>query len=444
MAAQAVEFTLPSLPSDVSAELSKVHSALSESKTLQIESAGLFAQTFRETHANNTDHLHYAKATGQLAGVQDSLASLRLNSDGEDNEEETEEMLTRDAKNWKEQDHYAVLGLSKLRWNATPDDITRQFRKKVLKHHPDKKASLTGNTNNDSFFKCIQKAYELLMDPVRRRQWDSVDPAVAIDIPNPKDLKTPEDFFGAYGPVFEREGRFALSGEPAPKLGDMNTPREEVEAFYEYWYRFESWRSFEYLDKEDAEGADNRDNKRYVEKKNKAQRAKLKKEDNARIHKLVTQAHKADPRMAKFKEEDKLRKNFKKIQREEEQRKAEEAKKKAEEEAQLAALKAEVEAKQAREVAKKDKEMIKRAVKKEKKTLKNLLKGNNYFVAGIDEVTPEQIATQLGRLDSLIAANKDVIALESVRVQLEAALSAGNVAEVFEKLTADLPPAFSD
>jgi len=29
-------------------------------------------------------------------------------------------------------------------------------RKKVLKHHPDKKAS-AGNTNDDNFFKCIQK-----------------------------------------------------------------------------------------------------------------------------------------------------------------------------------------------------------------------------------------------------------------------------------------------
>jgi len=29
-------------------------------------------------------------------------------------------------------------------------------RKKVLKHHPDKKAS-SGNTNDDDFFKCIQK-----------------------------------------------------------------------------------------------------------------------------------------------------------------------------------------------------------------------------------------------------------------------------------------------
>jgi hypothetical protein len=67
-------------------------------------------------------------------------------------------------------------------------------RKKVLKHHPDKKAASTGapasdtaaallginvsqNTNDDAFFKCIQKAHEVLTNPEKRRQFDSVDPA---------------------------------------------------------------------------------------------------------------------------------------------------------------------------------------------------------------------------------------------------------------------------
>lgn len=69
--------------------------------------------------------------------------------------------------------------------------LSRLFsdRKKVLKHHPDKKAGTTSlttnslylagvnpNTNDDAFFKCIQKANEVLTNPEKRRQFDSVDP----------------------------------------------------------------------------------------------------------------------------------------------------------------------------------------------------------------------------------------------------------------------------
>ena len=34
------------------------------------------------------------------------------------------------------------------------------------------------NTNDDAFFKCIQKAHEVLTNPEKRRQFDSVDPAL--------------------------------------------------------------------------------------------------------------------------------------------------------------------------------------------------------------------------------------------------------------------------
>ena len=58
---------------------------------------------------------------------------------------------------FQDQDHYAVLGLSKYRYKATDEQIKKAHRKKALKHHPDKKAGSTGDENDDSFFKCIQK-----------------------------------------------------------------------------------------------------------------------------------------------------------------------------------------------------------------------------------------------------------------------------------------------
>lgn len=137
-------------------------------------------------------------------------------------------------------------------------------RKKVLKHHPDKKAGTAGSTttNDDAFFKCIQKAMDILTNPEKRRQFDSVDPefeSLKDDVPSASDIKNAKDpkkaFFKEFGPVFEREARFSKK-QPVPLLGTYDDTKEAVEGFYDFWYNFDSWRSFEYLDKEVNEGSD--------------------------------------------------------------------------------------------------------------------------------------------------------------------------------------------
>jgi DnaJ family protein C protein 2 len=136
-------------------------------------------------------------------------------------------------------------------------------RKKVLKHHPDKKAGAVGDANDDAFFKCIQKALEVLSNPEKRRQFDSVDPKFMEyeeDAPKEKDVKRsleidPNSFLTTFGPMFENEQRFSKK-QPVPMLGSMNDSKDEVEGFYNFWYNFDSWRSFEYLDKEVNEGSD--------------------------------------------------------------------------------------------------------------------------------------------------------------------------------------------
>ncbi|KAI0922990.1 hypothetical protein AcW1_002509 [Taiwanofungus camphoratus] len=181
---------------------------------------------------------------------------------GVGDEDETEDLLSLDPKEWKKQDHYAVLGLSHLRYNATDDQIKIAHRKKVLKHHPDKKAGLAGDSNDDAFFKCIQKAFEVLTNSERRRQFDSVDPHFEVleaDVPTASEAKNAKDpqsfFFKAFTPVFEREARFSRK-QPVPMLGSYEDSKEVVEGFYDFWYNFDSWRSFEYLDKEVNEGSD--------------------------------------------------------------------------------------------------------------------------------------------------------------------------------------------
>ncbi|CAG8629473.1 836_t:CDS:2 [Paraglomus brasilianum] len=235
---------LPRIPDSWDKDLTyQAHGTLSECVIRELEPVGQYYLA----HARRKLH-NYSFLVDERTLAENEVVDVD-EADYEEEEEETPELLKRDPKDWKEQDHYAVLGLSKSRWRATEDDIRRAHRKKVLKHHPDKKAS-SGNTNDDSFFKCIQKAYEILTDPIKRRQYDSIDPLIDDSVP-----KTKGDFFQIYGPVFEREARFS-NKTPVPMLGDMNSTLAEVETFYDFWYNFDSWRSFEYFDKEDADSTE--------------------------------------------------------------------------------------------------------------------------------------------------------------------------------------------
>lgn len=112
-------------------------------------------------------------------------------------------------------------------------------------------------------------------------------------------------------PVFEMEARFSKT-QPAVPLGSEDATKEEVEAFYDFWYSFDSWRSFEYRDKEVNEGSDSRDDKRYTLKKNKNERDRLKKEDTARVRGLVDMAMAYDPRIKRIKQEEKAAREAKK------------------------------------------------------------------------------------------------------------------------------------
>jgi DnaJ family protein C protein 2 len=347
--------------------------------------------------------------------TQALLEAAGANDDDEEDEPESKRLLASDPAKWKEQDHYAILGLSKKRYLATDEDIKRAYRRKVLKHHPDK---TTHKGGNDNFFKCIQKAWEVLTDEKRRRQFDSCDPTFDEDLPEPK---LTGDFFEVYAPVFHRESRFSKNPK-VPVLGDMNTPRQEVEAFYKFWFSFDSWRSFEMRDEEDTSSADSREEKRWLDRKNQAQRKKYKKEDNMRLVRLVDQAFAVDPRIRKFKEEDKYAKNAKKREREaQEKAAAEEAARKAEEE-RIKKEREELAAQEQRQSEKKEKDAAKNAIKKERKTMRRLLRDNNNFLPA--NASADQGLVQIEKLEAILA-NNEVEYLESVRIKFEKALALG-------------------
>lgn len=296
-----------------------------------------------------------------------------------------------------------------------------------MRHHPDKKAALGDRDENDNFFKCIQIANELLMDPVRRRQFDSVDEVSDVEPPSKKEVAK-GNFYKLWNPVFEAEGRFSKV-QPVPSLGNENSTKEEVDNFYNFWYNFDSWRTFEYLDEDVPDDNENRDQKRHIEKKNANSRRKRKAEDTARLRKLVDDCLAQDQRIKKFRQEARAGKDKKRLDKEAEAKRIAEEK----ENARLAEEKrqkdAEEAAKAEREKSKKSKEAAKNAAKKNKRVLKASVKDVNYFAesgepsaAQVDTVLTD-IDVIMGKIESeelaalseqLTAAGKDGAAVKKV------------------------------
>jgi len=266
------------------------------------------------------------------------------------------------------------------------------------------------------------------LDPVKRSQFDSVDEGA--DVPPPTKKQTQKgDFFKLWNPVFESEARFSRK-QPVPMLGNENSSKEEVETFYDFWYNFDSWRSFEYQDEDVPDDNESRDQRRHIERKNANARKKKKVEDTARLRKLVDQALELDERIKRFRKEDQLKRNRKKMEKEaEEKKKKEEEAKRKEQEAKEAAKKAERE-KAEKADAKKAKEAAKNAVKKNKRVVRGAVKDSNYFHEGIGEASAKEIDTCLNEVDLLLSKlGNDELA--DFTVKLNGKTDAGEIRVIF-------------
>ncbi|XP_075230509.1 dnaJ homolog subfamily C member 2 [Lycorma delicatula] len=293
-----------------------------------------------------------------------------------------------DPKEWKKQDHYKVLGLHHLRFKATEADIKKAYRRKVLKHHPDKRKAMGEEVrDDDDYFTCITKAWETLGDKTKRRSYDSVDPHFDDTIPSNNDYNK-NNFYEVFNEAFDMNAQWSEK-TPVPKLGGANATREEVDRFYTFWYNFESWREYSYLDEEEKEKGQDRDERKWIEKQNKAARAKLKKEEMVRIRNLIDLAYSIDPRINKFKLEDKEKKLAMKKAKQDaaRQRQEEEERlvKEKEEKERAAKEMAEAEEKAKQQALKAEREAQKRVLKKERKNLRDLCKKNNYYSLNQEE-----------------------------------------------------------
>lgn len=373
------------------------------------------------------ERIHCARGAS-IGNESVSDSESEVSDDEVEFEDDLDYLRSLDPKECKDQDHYKVLGLTDLRIKATDDQIKRAYRQKVLRHHPDKRKALGEEIReDDDYFTCITRAFENLGAPAKRRAYDSVDHTFDDDVPDFKSKD--QDFYKVFGPVFERNARWSTR-TPVPKLGSDAATREQVDKFYKFWYDFESWREYSYLDEEDKEKGSDREERRWIEKNNKIQRADKKKEEMRRIRKLVDNAYNADPRIGKFKDSDKEEKAAKKKAKQDaakarrdaedkERRDAAEKEKKEQEE------KDRIE-KEKREKERVEKEVAKKAVKKERKQLRALCKDQDYFAQSdkdrVRNMTDLDRLCEILSVDELVKLNRDLAAEGS-----SAASAAGQV-----------------
>lgn len=333
--------------------------------------------------------------------------------------------------------------------------IKKAYHKAVLMYHPDKAQYKTADGKEDrTVFLKIQEAFAVLCSEPKRRAYDSqlpFDESIPTDERVQKGLaKGPHKFFKIFGPVFQRNARFAQQ-KPVPDLGDMDTPIAQVYKFYEYWVKFESWRDFTGVGAEyKPDDAGSREEKRYMQKENERLAKKLKKKEMERLIALVAMAEKYDPRVVADKERRKEKKESEKNAKENS------AKVRAEEEA---AAKAWAEAQEAQangDLSKADKEKLKKAISKCRNVLRKLLRNTaaagqgsgEYGILTTDEVELICGACNMDELNAMNeamggdAAAKDASALlpagyDVVREKLAAARSKSGEAAEDEQIVKD-------
>jgi len=325
---------------------------------------------------------------GNSLDAKTLLQNRQTNKDKDNGSAKSINLKTLTKEELDDLSYYEILGNIKM--HSTQEQIKRAFHKACLKYHPDKEDATekknddgddgkvngkAGGKGEDPIFLKVKEAFETLSDPKMRKSYDST---VDFDdsIPSSSDIKSNNDFYAIFGSCFERNLRFAAENEPGlknntggnggsnkkgkrkgnnnnrsrkekapPSLGDDQTPIDQVHVFYDYWVNFESWRDFTLpATKEtehDTDMAECRFEKRWMEKEITRKAKAMKRDEMARISKLVERSMGLDPRLQREKErierekKEKIRLKQEKKEREEKEKKEKEekeAKEKAEQE----------------------------------------------------------------------------------------------------------------
>jgi len=193
-------------------------------------------------------------------------------------------------------DPYGLLELEDKRWRASADEIRRNYRRLVLQHHPDKKVAVATEVakddkaephatseeegeEEDSAFKLLSTAWDLLGSATRRRAFDSVD---YFNDDLPQAFCRGKSFYRTFAGPFARQAKFSEVPN-APSLGNDDTPYLQVVAFYRFWQNFRSWRDFSLLTEQDLCNAEDREERRWMQRQNKNMTDRIKRDELKRV-----------------------------------------------------------------------------------------------------------------------------------------------------------------
>ncbi|SBS84264.1 DnaJ protein, putative [Plasmodium malariae] len=253
--------------------------------------------------------------------------------------------------------YYKILNVQN---NATLEEIKKSYKKIILQYHPDKNAHLPEEEQRrcTNIFRCVQEAYECLIDEKRRKWYDKnrwriirgkgdeeeADEAACgpngqwerstkdvnryysgsrtkINIweyfsnncYNGFDDKEENNFYNVYKKLFENiikeeneeltwsyNNRHKEDKEEkinAPSFGNSKTSGKDIDDFYDYWTNFSTVKKFDYYYEylKNAE-FENRNVRRNLKKAGEKRSIKERKEYNDNIRSLVQHLKKHDIR----------------------------------------------------------------------------------------------------------------------------------------------------
>lgn len=446
-----------------------------------------FGSPAKPTQKKEVMRVHEHSACEQLAKLRElqETSQMSNNAEGEAEGEEDDGLAVKTTKKSSYMtdeveeklglagaDPYGMLELEDRRWKVSQDDIRKAYRRLVLQHHPDKKAAAMaedkkaetpkkdkkkkqpkatgeqgegeekedeteGEEEEDSEFKLLAAAYELLGTAERRRAFDSID-YFNDDLPTA--FRKGKDFYRTFRGGFARQAKFSEVPK-APSLGDEETSHEEVANFYRFWQNLRSWRDFSLLSEHDSAAAEDREERRWMQRQNKNQCERVKKDEMRRVQAFISLAYENDPRVVKHKAEQAEAKKAAKDAKDEAMRKEKEAKE-ATVEVERAAEKAKAAVsdaakaveKEGAAASKREKEKQRSALKKTRKELK-ALGDEGKWAAKKEDI--DVLAAAL-ELDELLQLHAALVGATKVADVHGADAGAEAVAAMEAQLTADV------